>query len=281
MIVRPKLFLDTNICINVASGQIPAEDWRRARKHIGAKFRYQISFITIKELFGRLARCADEYFEQNKEPLRVLYGPGKRYFLPYPSVFSLRTVLGLHSVARKSDTHNLPEEKWAESIVKAVLDAPSKVQLKAGIPIRNRIKPLMQYFDLDHFDRHENAPQNEHADILQGIREGRNDMPEPMTWAEWIPRYHGIESTEDECLKLVRALDAAYRFSCTLSRMSKDKGYDFHAHATDWGDATQLFYLCDPLMHFVTTDENCQNYTVGSSQSRRILLWREFVGSIP
>ena len=58
------------------------------------------------------------------------------------------------------------------------------------------------------------------------------------------------------------------------------QGYDFHAHATDWGDATQLFYLCDPQMHILTMDENCRNHTAGSSQSGRILLWREFVRSI-
>lgn len=145
------------------------------RKHIGAKFRYQISFTTIKELFGKLARCADEYFQQNKEPLRVLYGPGKRYFLPYPSVFALRTVLGFHEVTRKCATLDLRDEQLNEFLVKAVFDAPSKAQLKAGIPIRNSIKPKIRFFDLDDFDNHENRPQNEHADILQGIREGRND----------------------------------------------------------------------------------------------------------
>jgi hypothetical protein len=250
------------------------------RKHIGAKFRYQISFTTIKELFGKLARCADEYFQQNKEPLRVLYGPGKRYFLPYPSVFALRTVLGFHEVTRKCATLDLRDEQLNEFLVKAVLDAPSKAQLKAGIPIRNSIKPKMRFFDLDDFDNHENRPQNEHADILQGIREGRNDLPDPMSWATWILHQHDLTPYTEQCARLVTALDAAYRFSCTLSRMSRDKGYDFHAHATDWGDATQLFYLCDPQMHILTMDENCRNHTAGSSQSGRILLWREFVRSI-
>ena len=65
--------------------------------------------------------------------------------------------------------------------------------------------------------------------------------------------------------------------------MSKDKGYDFHAprHITDWGDASQLFYLCDQSMHFLTYDGNCRNHVKGSSQASSILLYREFVQSLP
>lgn len=230
--ILPKLFLDTNICINAANGNIPGDEWRRVRRYIGNNFRYQISFITMKELFGKLARCAEEYFEQNKKPLHILYGTGKRQYLPYPSVFALRTVLGLHSVSRKSDDLDLTDEAWAETVLTAVLQAPSKAQLKIGIPIRKSVKGLMQTFDLDHFDRHENQPQNEHAALLQGIREGRIDMPDPMKWAAWILHQHGFTPYPADCEKLVGALDAAYRFSCTLSNMAKDKGYDLEAHAS-------------------------------------------------
>ena len=73
----------------------------------------------------------------------------------------------------------------------------------------------------------------------------------------------------------------AGKTASTLSKMSKDKGYDFHAHETDWGDAVQLFYLCDESVHFLTKDENCRNHTRGSTQASRILLYREFVRSLP
>jgi hypothetical protein len=102
----------------------------------------------------------------------------------------------------------------------------------------------MRAFDLNHFDIHENAPQDEHADLLQGIREGRIDMPNPEKWAAWIPYQHGLTPYTEDCKKLVFALDAACRFSCSLSKMAKDKGYDYKAHASDWGDSLQLFYLC-------------------------------------
>jgi hypothetical protein len=138
----------------------------------------------------------------------------------------------------------------------------------------------MRSFDLDHFDIHENEPQNRHADLLQGIREGRIDMPEPEKWAAWILHQHELTPYTEACEKLSVALDAAYRFSCSLSKMARDKGYDFRAHASDWGDATQLFYLCDDAMHFLTFDGDFRHRTKDSAQGSRILLYPEFVKAI-
>ena len=133
----------------------------------------------------------------------------------------------------------MSEEVWEEAVLKAVLDAPTKAQID---------------IDLSEIDKDENAPQNEHADLLQDMREGQIDKPSPRKWAAWILHQFGFTPFTDQCDRLVTALDAAYRFSCTLSRMSRDKGYDFHAprHITDWGDASQLFYLCDESMRFLT-----------------------------
>jgi len=48
------------------------------QKYIRKNYAYCISFVTVKEIFGRLARWADEYFTANKAPLQLLYGSGKR-----------------------------------------------------------------------------------------------------------------------------------------------------------------------------------------------------------
>jgi len=276
--MRPQLFLDTNVCINVANGNVPADEWQWVQKHIAACYDYSISFITMKELFGRLARCKAEFFLQNKEPLHVLLAPGSR-FLPHPSIFALRTVLGLQELSRKSEFVNLRDEELSERVLAAVLAAPSKAQLKAGIPIPNQPGQL-QSFDLDHFDQHETQPQIEFADILQGIREDRTDMPKPLTWVANLLNDHGFTPLTDQCEKLSVALDAAYRFSCTLSKLSKDTDYDFHRHQTNWGDALQLFYLCDESMHFLTFDGKCRTQANPSSQTSRILVYPEFVRSL-
>src|SRR5215813_3892736 len=55
-VVRPKLFLDTNIFINAANGNIAPGEWNRVRKYIRKKFRHHISFITLKELFSKVVK---------------------------------------------------------------------------------------------------------------------------------------------------------------------------------------------------------------------------------
>jgi hypothetical protein len=277
--IRPKLFLDTNICIDVAAGKIDPVEWNRVRKHIGSTYRYCISFVTRKELISKLARGSEGYFERNKEPLRVLFRPGKPRFLPYPSVFAIRTVLVNYTISRPGDTP-LKEEKEAEAALKVILQGKSKMHLKTGVQMAGR-RTRQWVFDLDGFDIHENRPQREHAELLQGIREGRINKPEPMAWATWILHQHGLTPYTDDCNKLAASLDAAFRFSASLGRVANDKGYDFTAHSSDWGDTLQLFYLCDPTMHFLTQDSDFRNRTQGSPQRDRILLYREFIRSLP
>ena len=277
-IVRPKIFLDTGICINVANGIIDPAEWRRVQKWIASRYRYVISFITLKELLIKLARGSDAYFEQNKRPLRVLWSPANRSFLPYPAVLALRTALGMRSVAR-SDDSGMIEEQWAKTVLGNVLKAPNKAALKRGIKVRNQ-RGSMWTFDLDHFDTHENSPQMEHAQLLEGIRDGNIEMPKPNSWAAWILHQFGITPLTEDCEKLGLSLDAAFRFSVALSEMAKNRSYDFTAHASDWGDALQLYYLCDARMHLLTLDADFRNRTKGSVQGSRILLYSEFVRSI-
>ncbi len=287
MIVRPKLLLDTNIYVDVADGRIRAEDWDQAERWIRNRCRYCVSFPTMKELLGKLARCGKRHFESNKKPLRILCEPGRPRFLPYPSVFALRTVLGLTSIARVGYPKNLPEEITSERIIEAVLDAPDKSSLQAGIPTRGRRGHKAHWVDLDGYDQHENVPQKEHGQLLQGIRDGTINPPDPIKWAKRILYDHREQlgedgwTDQDNCRKLVSALDAAYKCEESLAAMAKNHNYDFERHATDWGDVMQLFYLCDPQVRFVTKDGNCRRRTRGSSQSSQIVLWEEFLAAIP
>ena len=271
MDLRPKLFIDTNICINVANGTIPQAEWQRVRQHIEAHYSYQISAITLKEVLAKISRGKDDYFEENKKSLRVLYDAPQRAFLPYPAVFALRTVLGLKSVARRS---SIPEEELYETVCKALFQASSKTQLKDGVQYPNRPGKLFS-FDIDHFDRHENKPQIEHLDLLEGMRDGRVRMPDPMKLAAYTMEACGQASDAECCRKLANALDAANVFSRNLGKLSKSNHAHLGKRESDWGDIMQLYYLCDESMHFLTCDEKCRNQTQGSPQQRRILLYRD------
>jgi hypothetical protein len=277
MDIKPKLFFDTNILIYAANGTIPADEWQRLRSHVENNFEYCLSFITMKELFSKAARGGDSFFEQNKRPLRISDEFGKCSMLPYPAVSALRPIFGDH-ICRKGTYHNLRDEEWSAMVLEAVLDAPSKAELKRGIPVRGS-KTQMRTFDLDDFDQHENGPQNEHADLLAGLRNGTTHISEPTALAGFIARDFGIEAAPEQLARLAASLDAVMKFSESLYRLSKNKGYDFYKHANDWGDVTQLFYLCDESMHFLTWDGDFKNHASDSPQSSRILLYPEFVRS--
>jgi hypothetical protein len=197
-------------------------------------------------------------------------------------VFVLRSILAVPSLSRTNEYVDLSDEIFAEKILAAVLQAPSKALLKAGIPIRNSAR-RKQTFDLDHFEQHENQPQLEFASINQGLREGRTDMPNPDTWCEELCKNFNLTSTSDQRKVMIAGLDAAYKYQCKIVDLSKNKNYDFFArgNVTAWGDLLQLFYLHDNSTYFVTTDEAIRTYCQGSTQSNRILLYSEFAKTLP
>jgi len=268
---RPKLFIDTNVCISAANETIPRDEWQKVHQYVEARYSYQISFVTLKELFAKVSRGKDEYFEENKKPLRVLCEFPQREFLPYPAVFALRTVLGLKSVARKSP---LPEEELYETVCKAIFQSSTTAQLKKGMPYPDKPGWLFS-FDLDHFDRHENEPQMEHLDLLQGMRNDCVGVPDPMKLAAFAMKDCGQTPDAESCGKLMKALNAAYTFSRNLGDVSKNKQANLARRANDWGDIMQLYYLCDESMHFLTFDGKCRNQTHGSTQEHRILLYED------
>lgn len=198
--VRPKLFLDTNVCINVASGVVPHDEWQKVRSQIEAHYSYQISYVTVKELFARITRGEDAYFEENKKPLHVLCEVSRQEFLPYPPVFALRTVLGLELVPRR--------EQWSDFACKAILQGFDKAQLKAGVRCLDRPGQFFK-FDLDHFDKHENGAQMEHLDLLRRMQAGRVEMSDWMEMAAFLLRDCRQTPDTESCRKLANALNAA------------------------------------------------------------------------
>lgn len=275
-VARPKLFLDTNICIYVANKTIPCDEWQKVRKHIEANYSYQISFVTLKELFAKISRGDDNCFEESKKPLRVLCELPQLEFLPYPPIFALRTVLGLKSIARRSP---FPEEELYETVCKAIFQCSGKAQLKAGVPHPGKQGRIFS-FNLDHFDSHENDAQLSHLNLLQGMQAGRVEMSDAMELAAFLLKDFGQVPDTDSCRKLVDALDAVYTFSRNLGELSKCKEARLEKRANDWGDIMQLYYLCDESMHFLTCDGKCRNQTQGSTQYHRILLYDDLARSL-
>jgi predicted nucleic acid-binding protein len=274
---RPKLFLDTNICIDVASGTIAQDEWKKVRERIEEQYSYQISFITIKELLAKISRGSDEHFEKNKKALRVLCEFSRLEFLPYPAVFALRKVLRL-TVSRRSQ-FSASEEELYETVCRAVLQCSGKTKLKAGVPYPGKPRLLFR-FDLDHFDQHENGAQTEHLRLLKGLQADSVDRSDPIELAAFLLRECGQVSDTESCTKLANALSAVHKFTRNLYELSNNKQANIEKRENDWGDLMQLYYLCDESMHFLTRDEKCWNQTRGSTQQRRILRYKEFASSL-
>jgi len=70
---------------------------------------------------------------------------------------------------------------------------------------------------------------------------------------------------------LQSALDAAWRYELARYDLAKNQRYDFAKHDSDWLDGQLLYYLADPLIHFVTSDAKIKHRTQDSSQADRIL----------
>jgi hypothetical protein len=105
-------------------------------------------------------------------------------------------------------------------------------------------------------------------------------MPDPMRLAASMMEDCGQTPDPESCRKITQALDAAYKFLCGLSKLAENKAANLEKRKTDWGDAMQLYYLCDESMHFLTFDEKCRNQTQGSTQQDRILLYKDIVRSL-
>jgi hypothetical protein len=145
--------------------------------------------------------------------------------------------------------------------------APSKAQLKDGIPLSGS-KKRMQTFDLDHFDQHEDRPQQEHAELLQGIRDGaiHHVGAEAMGGVDFFTNTTS-RPTQAECETLALALDSAYQFSLGVEqKMANDQGSISSATHQIGATWVNFFYLCDRLMHLLTADADFPQSYGGNSQ---------------
>jgi hypothetical protein len=264
--MRPKLFFDTDVCNAVEDGKIPPAEWERVLSHVYENYAYQVSAITLKEIFGGLARSPDASFEKNKSRLKAICQLKPKQFLPYPAFFVMQTILGLKNTVRRVFPPYPSEEVLYEKVCEGLLSGLSKKEIKTKLD-----------FDLDHFDDHENIPQNKFADINQGLRDGRVEKFDPLKIARNLITDCREEPDEESCRKVVVALDAALTFSKQLSYQANNQQFNFKKHHTDWGDMMQLYYLCDESMRFVTLDRKCKSKANGSTQMSRILLYKEFL----
>lgn len=266
--MRPRIFFDTSFCIDIARGRITADEWTKCRQSLTRQFQYCISPLTLYELLVGFSRGRDQYFEPNKEALRVLYGnSANRLFLKLPGQFVMETVLKVDK--RKFGFEAKDFDLWT----KAALRAPDIQSLESGAVEMPPRKSRTFGLDLGLIEAQVQEGKDAHARELEELRDGKLQAPPSVVWAAGIIRRMEGPPRPELCKSLATALDAAYRFDSALWKLASESKYDFEKHASDWIDVQQLYYLSDTRMNIVTRDVNYNVRTLGSTQADRILVY--------
>jgi hypothetical protein len=275
MFSKPKFFLDTSVCIDVArSNSISADDWARVLRRCKAKFRYCISPETVFELVAGLADSNEAHFTESQEPIRVLFPAGPKSFLDRLRVFVPNTVFGekrkpVYSVETDFDL-------W----IRTVLHAPDKKALQSGM-LRIGLKGRCGVgLDLDHIRKSIRDIQAGYASRFDSLRKrGVPDLTRD-TWAEMILQDLRKPITPQNLDLVCEKVDAAYQFDSYLWRFLRNPDYDFSKHRGEIVDAQQLYYLCDSNVYFVTNDRRLKSAISRSPQVSRVLTYQELLAMV-
>ena len=268
---KPKIFLDTSVCIDVAKGNVPAEEWRTIWKYIANNFEYAISPMTIREILVGLAKGDAQYFTENREALKVLYPTHRKTFFKLPGEFVLEQVLNW----TRSVSGRRPSDLQLQ--IRVVLGAFSRADLEHSQVVLSETPNIGRGLDLKKVEESINKGKEHFVKRLEFFRAGSMDEPSPSSSVRaWVKSIFGLEADEEECSAIADALDAYNRHHESLFALARKGQYDFSHHDSDWIDGQQLMYLSDPTVRFVVCDGRIKTWTKKSTQSERIILFTEF-----
>ena len=269
--VRNRVFLDTNICIDRASGKIPDDTWEAVRRHLVTDFEYCISPLTAQELLYSIENCNAKYFLGNRQRISALLSPTPVKFLEFPRQFMTRELHGLaHRVSGEIEAGFLncfAVIRWVEH--KSDLEEPVVLPHMTGEQgFQSSMSKARDIFvDL----------QSSYAHAMEAVRARGAHPLNSEAWASSILDYLGLESNPQSVQATLARFDAAYRFEACLYNLAKNPRYSFADRDTDLVDCQQLDYLSDPGMYFITHDARLRKWIEGSPQARRVLSLSEFL----
>jgi hypothetical protein len=262
---RQTIFFDTSICISAGRGHILAAEWQVIWKFVTRNFDYAVSPMTLSEILVGIGLGDEAHFEANRAPLRILCPPHKTDFLRMPLHFALENVL------RDRRRVSGLEPKDFRLQARVTLKAPTKPILTSGGVILPEVQTHSHGMNLDLIIGFMDAGRRDGVDGLTRLRAGQLKRSEPVVWAQNLVGKLGKTITPEEGARLSVRLDAAYRYESALMDLAEQGHYNFSKHGSDWIDAQPLFYLCDPVVHFLTRDGGPKRRITGSSQRDRII----------
>lgn len=270
--MRHSIFLDTNVC-----SLLVREEYKSIRPRVThfleERFDICISAFTYSELLRGIIDGSEEYFEINRDRLRVMAGSSSKKFLPFGLTFAVERVLGITPTATA-----LTPDEWAKSFRVAMLARSQKSLVNGTV----RIPPFDKTDGFDPDLIRDPLLEGPHHDMrrLEQIRNLKRDLPSREAWASEVAGDLEIDLSISEASLLGGALDAAYEYERTLWKHARNGTYNFANHLGDWIDQQQLYYLCDPNLYFLTDDTKIRERCIASTQAARILNLGEILKAI-
>jgi hypothetical protein len=253
---------DVQIPSYVQSGRIARADWESVLKYMSSRARYAISSITLYELIAGIDGGDDAHFPENRDRVRVLYEPARRELLPLASDFVRRTLFRLPIRVDAFQPDKLKQ------LIEVILRASTKADLKGG---RVRLRGQTYGSPISELTDQIRRGKKVDADRLERLRQGLLRASTQDTWSREVLYRMKVPDTPENVVKLQAAMDAAWRYELARYGLAKNQAYNFADHASDWLDSQLLYYLADPLIHFVTLDTKIKDLARGSTQLNRIL----------
>lgn len=264
----PKFIFDAQIPSDVQSGRIARADWELVLKYISSRARYAISSITLYELIAGIDGGDDAHFPENRDRMKVLYEPARRKLLPLASDFVRRTLFGLPVRTKAFQPDKL------KRLIEVILHASTKADLKDG---RVRLRGQTYGSPISELADQIRRGKKVDADRLERLRQGLLCASTQDTWSRAVLDRMEVPATPENVVKLLAAMDAAWRYEFARYGLAKNQTYNFADHASDWLDGQLLYYLADPLIHFVTLDTKIKDRARGSTQLNRILHFNDLL----
>jgi hypothetical protein len=219
------------------------------------------------ELLAGIEGGDEAHFRENQRRIMVLCEPANRKFLPLPGDFVRSAVFGLAPRNQAFQPQKL--KLWTD----VVLSAQTKDKLAGGrVTLSRRGHTDKSYgFSLSLSADHIRKGKQADSDRLEKLRQGLLSPSTPDTWSQALLGRIDVPINPNNVTTLQSALDAAWRYELARHELAKTQRYEFAMHGSDWLDGQLLYYLADPLIHFVTADVKIKHRTQGSAQAGRIL----------
>jgi len=252
---RNKLIVESSVACKVGTRSLPQSDWTAVVQHLAPQFDFVVSPLSFLEVLNSLA-CGDEqHVILNLKRIEALspVDPMRPAFLEMPGQFILREVLKCGPVL----VETYQPSQMAEAMV---------------IVLRHRGVSAELRDWLAEIKRNHQSGTSGYVSTQDQIRSLGQFVGNRELWLRSKTKHLGIlQLTDEEVQRLSVALDAAYEYATWLRNELKNPSYSASKEKSAWIDYQQLFYLADPSLHILYSDNDLTQRSGSSGQRSRLV----------